>query len=114
MMLPLPGGGSAVLALAPFEQAIHTPPLALITMLHRSVSLIHGSADAWSDPGESTLLAASLAAGGEAPLSRVLPGVGHDLAEASDDLIGELADDLARRLLPRDLPPLLVAIEEMG
>jgi len=114
MPLPLPGGGSATLALAPFEQAIHTPPLALATMLHRSVALIHGGEDGWSDPGESTLLAASLAAGGEAPLSRVLPGVGHDLAEASDDLIGELAADLARRLLPRELPPVLVAIEEMG
>ena len=114
MALPLPGGGSATLALAPFEQAIHTPPLALATMLHRSVALIHGGDDAWSDPGESTLLAASLAAGEEAPLHRVLPGVGHDLAEAIDDLIGELASDLARRLLPRDLPPLLVAIEEMG
>jgi len=83
-------------------------------MLHRSVALIHGGDDAWSDPGESTLLADSLAAGGEVPATRVLPGVGHDLAEASDDLIDELAGDLARRLMPRDLPPLLVAIEEMG
>jgi alpha-beta hydrolase superfamily lysophospholipase len=114
MTLPLPGGGSATLALAPFEQAIHTPPLALATMLHRSVALVHGGDDAWSDPGESTLLAASLAAAGEAPATRVLPGVGHDLAEASDAVIDELADDLAKRLLPRDLPPVLVAIEEMG
>jgi pimeloyl-ACP methyl ester carboxylesterase len=114
MRLPLPGGGSATLALAPFEQAIHTPPLALATMLHRSVSLIHGGEDAWSDPGDSALLAASLAGAGDAPQSRLLPGVGHDLAGASDELIGELADDLAARLLPRDLPPVLVAIEEMG
>jgi pimeloyl-ACP methyl ester carboxylesterase len=114
MTMPLYGGGSVTLALGPFEQAIHTPPLALVTMLHRSVSLIHGGDDAWSDPGESTLLAASLAEGGEAPLSRVLPGAGHDLSEATDDLIGELADELAQRLLPRDLPPVLVAIEEMG
>jgi alpha-beta hydrolase superfamily lysophospholipase len=114
MTLPLPGGGSAKLALAPFEQAIHTPPLALATMLHRSVSLVHGGDDAWSDPGESRLLADSLAAGGEAPAIRVLSGAGHDLAEATDDVIDELASDLAQRLLPRDLPPVLVAIEEMG
>ena len=40
------------------EQAIHTPPLALATMLHRSVTLVHGAADAWADPDESVLLAA--------------------------------------------------------
>ena len=114
LTLPLRAGGSVTLALAPFEQAIHTPSLALATMLHRSVSLVHGAADAWTDPEESTLLAAALAGAGNEPRTRLVPGAGHDLAEASDQLIGEIAADLAERLLPRDLPPVLLAIEEMG
>jgi alpha-beta hydrolase superfamily lysophospholipase len=114
LTLPLRAGGSVTLALAPFEQAIHTPSLALATMLHRSVSLVHGAADAWSDPEESTLLAAALGGAGSEPRTRLVPGAGHDLAEASDQLIGEIAADLAERLLPRDLPPVLLAIEEMG
>jgi len=108
------GAEPVTIGLAGFEQAINTPPLALATMLHRSVSLVHGTADAWSDPGESALLAASLAAAGEAPAVHLVPGAGHDLHEAGDELIGELADDLAARLLPVELPPVLVAIEEMG
>jgi hypothetical protein len=114
LTLPLRSGGSATLALAPFEQEIRTPSLALATMLHRSVSLVHGAADAWSDPEESTLLAAALAGAGNEPRTRLVAGAGHDLAEASDQLIGEIAADLAERLLPRDLPPVLLAIEEMG
>jgi alpha-beta hydrolase superfamily lysophospholipase len=110
----LRGGRSVTLALSPFEQAIHTPPLALATMLHRSVALVHGDQDAWSDPDESELLAAALALGGEPGAVRVIPGAGHDLAEAGDVVIGELAEDLAARLLPRDLPPVLLAIEGMG
>jgi len=51
---------------------------------------------------------------GEAPAVHLVPGAGHDLHEAGDELIGELADDLAARLLPVELPPVLVAIEEMG
>jgi len=102
------------LSLAPFEQAIHTPPLALATMLHRSVTLVHGASDTWSDPEESTLLAAALAGSGNEPATRLVPGAGHDLAEASDELIGEVAADLAGRLIPRDLPPVLLAIEGMG
>ena len=112
--LRLRGGRSVTLALSPFEQAIHTPPLALATMLHRSVALVHGDHDAWSDPDESALLEAALALGGEPGAVRIVAGAGHDLGEASDALIGELADDLAARLLPRDLPPLLLAIEQMG
>lgn len=114
LTLPLRGGAAVTLSLAPFEQAIRTPPLALATMLHRSVTLVHGSADAWSDPEESPLLAASLASGGEAPRIWTVAGAGHDLAEAGSEEIGELAAELAARLLPRELPPLLVAIEEMG
>lgn len=114
LSLPLRGGGRVTFALAPVEQSIHTPPLALATMLHRSVALVHGGADAWSDPEESQLLADALAGSGEAPSLRVVEGAGHDLVEASEELLGELAGDLAARLLPRDLPPVLLAIEEMG
>ncbi|MDQ2854593.1 MAG: alpha/beta hydrolase [Chloroflexota bacterium] len=112
--LRLRGGSSVTLALSPFEQAIHTPPLALATMLHRSVALVHGDLDAWSDPDESALLAGALALGGEPGAVRIVSGAGHGLTEVSDELIGELAEDLAARLLPRELPPLLLAIEQMG
>ncbi len=114
LSLPLRRGHSVTVSLAPIEQAIHTPPLALATMLHRSVSLVHGLDDAWSDPEESRLLVSALASAGEVPPIRLVAGADHDLSQVSDDLIGELADDLAARLLPRDLPPVLVAIEEMG
>jgi alpha-beta hydrolase superfamily lysophospholipase len=114
LTLPLHRGESVTLALAPFEQAIHTPPLALATMLHRSVTLVHGGADTWTDPDESTLLAAALSEAGNEAGNWLVAGAGHDLAEASDELIGEIAGDLASRLLPRDLPPVLLAIEEMG
>jgi pimeloyl-ACP methyl ester carboxylesterase len=113
-VLHLPGAEPVELNLAAWEQAIHTPPLALASMLHRSVALVHGDADAWVDPGEARLLQATLAAGGDRPELRIVLGGGHDLAEASDQLIGELADELAARLLPRELPPVLMAIEEMG
>ena len=112
--LPLSAGRSVTLALAPWEQAIHTPPLALATMLHRSVTLVHGGSDSWAVPDESALLLAALAEAGSEPRSWPIPGAGHDLAEASDEIIGEVAADLADRLLPRDLPPVLLAIEEMG
>jgi pimeloyl-ACP methyl ester carboxylesterase len=102
------------LELAGVEQAIHTPPLALATMLHRSITLVHGTDDHWAHPDESELLAAVLEAAGNAPRRWPVPGAGHDLAEASDGLVAELADDLAARLEPRDLPPVLLAIEEMG
>ncbi|MEX0626560.1 MAG: alpha/beta fold hydrolase [Chloroflexota bacterium] len=114
LTLPLHGAGTVTLALAPYEQAIHTPPLALATMLHRSVALVHGEADSWSDPDELALLAAALSDAGNEPGTRLVPGAGHDLVEASDERIGEVAADLANRLLPRDLPPVLLAIEEMG
>ncbi|MDP9250895.1 MAG: alpha/beta hydrolase [Chloroflexota bacterium] len=108
------GGGDAVtMALAGVEQAIHTPPLALATMLHRSVSLVHGQDDHWTDRDESRLLAASLGSDDGASL-RLVPGADHDLDEAGDQVFDELAADMAARLLPRELPPVLTAIEEMG
>jgi hypothetical protein len=39
---------------------------------------------------------------------------GHDLAEAPDAVIGAFAEALLQRLEPRELPPVLLAIEEMG
>lgn len=115
--LRLRGGERVTMNLAAIEQAIHTPPLALVTMLHRSVTLAHGMADSWADPAESALMAEGLraAAPADAPPRLIsVPDAGHDLAEASDTVIEELADDLAARLLPRELPPVLVAIEAMG
>jgi len=109
------GGMEAIeLNLAAWEQAIHTPPLALASMLHRSVTLVHGEADAWVDRDEGRLVQATLASTGNRPALHLVPGAGHDLEEASRQLIGELADELAARLRPRELPPVLLAIEEMG
>jgi pimeloyl-ACP methyl ester carboxylesterase len=101
------------LELAGWEQAIHTPPLALATMLHRETVLLHASDDAWADPAESDLLASVLAQAGNEPATVWTRG-GHDLADAPDAVIGEFADALAARMRPRELPPVLLAIEEMG
>jgi alpha-beta hydrolase superfamily lysophospholipase len=99
------------LGLAAWEQAFNTPPVALATMLHRSVALVHGVDDVWVDPDEARLLEAVLRAGGNEPTLRLIPGVGHDLAEAPGEAIDEIAADLAGRLEPRELPPVLLAIE---
>ena len=107
-------GENVTLNLAGWEQAIHTPALAMATMLHRSVSLVHGERDAWSHPDESRLLEAALQQAGNEPTSRLVSGAGHDLAEAPDDAIGSIAANLADRLLPRELPPVLLALEELG
>jgi pimeloyl-ACP methyl ester carboxylesterase len=102
------------LQLAGLEQAIHTPNIALVTMLHRSVTLVHGTRDAWAAPEESELVLAALREAGNDPRLILVPDAGHDLAEAPDSVIAELAADLAGRLQPRDLPPVLVSLEEMG
>lgn len=107
------GDEPVTLRLAGLEQSIHTPLLALVTMLHRNVLLVHGTADAWADPDESTLLADVLGAGGDRPELDFVAGAGHDLAEASDERIGQIAAALANRIQSRDLPPVLVAIEQM-
>lgn len=104
-------GDTLDLHLAGWEQGFHTPPIALATMLHRSVALVHGTDDAWVGPDESALLERILRAGGNEPSLRLVPGAGHDLAEADDELIDEVAADLAARLEPRELPPVLLAIE---
>lgn len=108
------GDDRTTLALAAWEQAFHTPALALATMLHRNVVLAHGSSDAWADPDESSLLSAALAEAGNQPTLQVMEGAGHDLAEADDGRIAAVAEALVARMEPRELPPVLVAIEEMG
>ncbi|MDP9270207.1 MAG: alpha/beta hydrolase [Chloroflexota bacterium] len=115
MELQLAGDPETVtLNLSGWEQGFHTPAIALATMLHRSLGLVHGERDAWSHPDESRLLRSALPDEAERPAVRLVPGAGHDLAEAPDALIGELAADLAARLLPRQLPPVLLALEELG
>jgi pimeloyl-ACP methyl ester carboxylesterase len=113
--MPLPVGDDAItLDLAGWDQGFHTPPIALATMLHRNVAMLHGAADAWADPEEARLLADALRDAGNDPLLTVVEDAGHDLAEAPDEVIGEFADALAERIQPRELPPVLLAIEEMG
>jgi uncharacterized protein len=104
---------SVRLSLAGWEQAMHTPALALATMLHRHVVIAHGTRDAWADPDESRLLSSVLTAAGNRPVLQLVEGAGHDLAEAEDARIGAFADALAGGMEPRELPPVLVAIEEM-
>ncbi len=108
------GDHSITLELAAWDQGFHTPPIALATMLHRSVVLLHGADDAWADPEESRLLDGALRDAGNDPWLAIVEGAGHDLAEAGDEVIDEFADALAVRIQPRELPPVLVAIEEMG
>ncbi|MEO8245829.1 MAG: alpha/beta hydrolase [Chloroflexota bacterium] len=104
-------GRRHTIGLAAWRQAFDTPGLALGSMLHRSVTLVHGDDDAWVDPEESELLASVLRAGGNDPGLRRMPGCGHDLAEASGADLLSIAGDLADRLVPHELPPVLLAIE---
>ena len=108
------GPDEVELRLSGWEQAFHTPALALATMLHRNVVVAHGSADAWADPDESRLLGEVLREGGNEPVLQVVRGAGHDLDEAPDEAVDAFAAALAARMEPRELPPVLVAIEQMG
>ena len=108
------GAERVELNLAAWEQAFHTPPLALATMLHRDTVLAHGTSDAWSAPEESVLLAEVLTDAGNDPILQLIEGAGHDLEEGDDAAVGAFVDALAARMRPRDLPPVLLAIEEMG
>lgn len=113
MAVGLPGE-RVELDLAAWEQGFHTPPLALATMLHRETVLAHGTADAWASHDESALLAQVLSGAGNAPLLQLVDGAGHDLEEADDAAIGVFVAALAERMRPRELPPVLMAIEEMS
>jgi len=109
----LRGGHPLEVSLAGLEQAMHTPNLALASMLHRNVTLAHGARDVWVAPGEAELLAGVLREGGNQPELRLVPAAGHDLAEADDGVIEALALSLAASIGPRELPPVLIALEEM-
>lgn len=111
MTITLPGGRRTVLGLAAWEQALRISARALATLQRRSVTLVHGGADAWVDPDESELLAAALPEVA-APWRVIVPGAGHDLAEASPELFRDLASDLAARLQPRRLPTVLLSIAD--
>ena len=116
LALRLPGlpRERVTLNLAGWEQGFHTPAIALATMLHRSVSLVHGAVDAWSHPDEAELLRSVLEAAGNQADLRVIAGAGHELAEAPDEAVAAVAGDLAARLVARPLPAVLLAIQEMG
>lgn len=105
-------GEPVELRLAAWEQAFLTPTLALATMLHRNVVIAHGLADAWADADESRLLESVLRNAGNEPVVDHLEA-GHDLAEAPDASIDRFAGALVERMQPRELPPVLVAIEQM-
>jgi pimeloyl-ACP methyl ester carboxylesterase len=109
--MSLPGGnGLAVtLGMAGWEPAFQIPARALATLQQRSITLVHGAADAWVDPEESLLLAAAMEPTA-APRRVVVPRAGHDLAEAPEALFRDLATDLAARLQPRRLPTVLLSI----
>jgi uncharacterized protein len=107
-------GAPVTLRLSGWEQAIHTPAFSLATMLHRPVVLAHAEDDAWSPADESRLLVEVLRDAGNEPALQLLETGGHDLSRADDAAIGAFADALVERMEPRELPPVLVAIEEMG
>ena len=103
--------GEAMLPLGGWRELFDTPGEALATMVRRSTTIVHASGDTWVHPDESLLIAATLTAGGNAPSRQVVAGADHDLAAADDATIALIADDLAGRLVPRDLPPVLIALE---
>jgi pimeloyl-ACP methyl ester carboxylesterase len=109
MQLALPGGRRIRLGLAGWEQALRIPARALATLQRRSVTIVHGEADAWVDPEESNLLAAALASTA-APARLLVPRAGHDLVEATPEVFRDVAADLAARLQPRRLPTVLLSI----
>lgn len=109
MVLTLPSGRRAVLGLAAWEQAMQISTRALATLQRRSVTIVHGGADAWVEPDESILLEAALS-GVAAPCRILVPGADHDLSEAHPDLWRDLAADLAARLQPRRLPTVLLSL----
>lgn len=108
------GDAPTVLELAAWEQGFHTPPLALATMLHRPVVIAHGARDAWAPVAEGRLLAEVLADAGNDPMLTIVPDAGHDLAEADDAVLDGFAAAVVERMQPHELPPVLVAIEEMN
>jgi len=107
------GGDDVALELAGWEQAFRTPVLALATMLHRNVVIAHGTDDAWADADETRMLADVLRAAGNEPVVQLVEGADHDLAGGTG-AVEAFAEALAAWIEPRELPPVLVAIEEMS
>lgn len=114
MTLPIDDDASVHLRLEGMRQAFATAPRALITMLDRSLTLVHGQRDAWVDPADAGLLLAARPHTAARAREILVPEAGHDLAEAGDAEIEDLAADLAGRLEARPLPPVLLAIEQMS
>ena len=112
MVLILPGGRRTILGLAGWEQGIHVSVRALATLQRRSVTLVHGGDDEWVDPAESAILESVLERAG-APYRVVIPGAGHDLAEAEPEVFRDLSADLAARLQPRRLPTVLLSLTDL-
>lgn len=109
MTLRLPSGDRVDIGLAAWEQAFRIPARALATLQRRSVTIVHGDADAWVDADEAELLELALA-GAAAPVRIRVAGAGHDLAEAGAHVLRDLAADLRARLQPRRLPTVLLSI----
>ena len=51
---------------------------------------------------------------GNEPVLQLIDGAGHDLAEAEDGAVSAFAEAMVVRMRPRELPPVLMAIEEMS
>ena len=106
------GRDATSLGLAGWKQTFDTPGLALATMLHRSVTLVHGERDAWVDPEESDLLARRSARGRKRAASCAASrGVATTSPRRRGRRHRAIAADLAERLVPHELPPVLLAIE---
>jgi hypothetical protein len=76
--------------------------------------VLHGDADAWAAADETGLLEVTLREAGNDPALHLVAGASHDLEEATDEVVDDFVADLVARMQPRDLPPVLVAIEQMN
>jgi alpha-beta hydrolase superfamily lysophospholipase len=97
------------LGLRGWHQLFGTPGRALASLQDRSVTVVHGSADEWVNPAEASLLTAALPQ--PAGPARLLLGADHDLDQARDADLDEIAADLASRLERRALPTHLLEID---
>ena len=110
MRVPWLADERPTLGLALWEQLFRVQTGALATLQQRSVTIVHGDADAWVDPAEAELLADILRDRG-APATIVVRKAGHDLDEAPPTVFRDLAADLRARLQPRRMPTVLLSLE---